>query len=276
VSGRDPTEAQRAAWTSQAAAWDRWADPLERMAARFNQPLADAAGVKPGERVLDLASGVGEPGLTLHRALQPGGRLVLSDLAEAMLRGAKRRFADRGLDAGFVVQDAQRLAFADASFDVVACRFGIMFFPEPVRALAEVGRVLRPGGRTGFLVWGPLADNPMFEITRAAIDMVLGPEDDPRDPFRHAEPGALAPAFAAAGLVDYAEQDLTFERKVRQGEPFWRSGLEMGGGGRIAGLPPATRDALEAEVVRRLEAFLEGGEYRLRSHIRILTANAPA
>jgi SAM-dependent methyltransferase len=276
MSDSDPTARQRAAWTEQAAAWDRWADPMERMAARFNQPLVDAAGVKPGDRVLDLASGVGEPGLTLHRALQPGGLLVLSDLAEAMLRGARRRFGDRGLGAGFVVQDAQRLSFADASFDVVTCRFGIMFFPEPARALAEVRRVLRPGGRTAFLVWGPLADNPMFEVTRAAIETVLGPDDDRRDPFGHAVSGALKAEFADAGLAGYAEQDLRFERKVKQGEPFWRSALEMSGGGRIATLSAARREALEAEVVQRLGAFLADGEYHLGSHIRILTARKPA
>jgi SAM-dependent methyltransferase len=267
---------QRAAWTDQAAAWDRWADRLERMAERFNQPLVEAAGATPGDRVLDLASGIGEPGLTLHKAIQPGGRLILSDLAPAMLQGALRRFRDRGLAAGFVVQDAQRLAFADTIFDLVTCRFGIMFFPEPRVALAEVCRVLVPGGRTAFLVWGPLADNPMFQVTRGAVEAVLGPGPDLRDPFRHAERGALKGDFLAAGLGDYAERELTFERHAKAGEPFWRAPLEMTGGGRIAGLDRETRAALETEVVRRLEPFREGDGYRLGSRIRVLMAAKPA
>ena len=266
---------QRAAWTDQAAAWDRWADRLERMAERFNQPLAEAAGARPGDRVLDLASGIGEPGLTLHKAIHPGGRLVLSDLAEAMLRGAVRRFRDRRLDAGFVVQDAQRLAFADGVFDLVTCRFGIMFFPEPGLALSEVRRVLVPGGRVAFLVWGALADNPMFQITRGAVEAVLGKDPSHRDPFRHAEPGVLAPGFVAAGLAGYAEKDLTFDRHVKAGEPFWRPSLEMTSGGRIATVGPEVQAAVEAEVVRRLEPYRSGDGYTLGSRIRILTARKP-
>ncbi len=265
---------QRAAWTEQATAWDRWADRLERMAERFNQPLVEAAGPKPGDRVLDLASGIGEPGLTLHKAIQPGGRLVLSDLVPEMLQGAVRRFRDRGLEAGFVVQDAQRLALADCSFDVVTCRFGIMFFPEPRLALAEVHRVLVAGGRAAFLVWGPLADNPMFQVTRGAVEAVLGPDPRQRDPFRHAEPGALRGDFATAGFVSYVEKDLTFERHAKAGEPFWRAPLDMTSGGRVAALEPAARAALEAEVIRRLEPFRQGDAYRLSSRIRLLTARS--
>ena len=267
---------QRAAWTGQATAWDRWADRLERMAERFNQPLVEAAGAKPGDRVLDLASGIGEPGLTLHKAIQPGGRLVLSDLVPEMLRGAVRRFRDRGLDAGFAVQDAQRLAFADCSFDLVTCRFGIMFFPEPRLALAEAFRVLVPGGRAAFMVWGTLADNPMFQVTRGAVEAVLGPDLRQRDPFRHAEPGALKADFLAAGFEDHAETDLTFERHAKAGEPFWRAPLDMTSGGRIAALDPAAKAALEAEVVRRLGPFREGDAYRLSSRIRLLTAQKPS
>lgn len=267
---------QHTTWTEQAAAWDRWADRTEKMAERFNQPLVEAAGAKPGDRVLDLASGVGEPGLTIHKAIQPGGRLILSDLAEAMLAGAARRFRDRSLDAGFVVQDAQRLALADASVDVVTCRFGIMFFPVPRVALAEAFRVLVPGGRAAFLVWGPIAGNPMFEVTRGAIDAVLGPAQPPFEPFRHAEPGVLAPDFAAAGFEGYAEKDLTFERLAKADEPFWRAPLEMTGGARLANLAQADRDRLDAEVRRRLEPYRSGDAYRLGAHIRILTAVKPA
>ena len=267
---------QRIAWTDQAAAWDRWADRLERMAERFNQPLVEAAGARPGERVLDLASGIGEPGLTIDKAIRPGGQLVLSDLAEAMLLGARRRFRDRCLGAGFVVQDAQRLAFADAVFDLVTCRFGIMFFPEPRLALREARRVLRPGGRVAFLVWGALADNPMFQVTRGAVEAVLGKDARHRDPFRHAAPGVLATDFAAAGFVDYAERDLTFERHAKAGEPFWRSSLEMTSGGRVANLAPERQAAIEAEVMKRLEPYRSGDGYKLGSRIRILTARNSA
>lgn len=274
-SGPGSVAEQSAAWAEQATAWDRWADRLERMAERFNQPLVEAAGARPGDRVLDLASGIGEPGLTLHKAIQPGGRLVLSDLVPTMLKGAVRRFRDRGLEAGFAVQDAQRLAFADGSFDLVTCRFGIMFFPEPRVALAEAHRVLVAGGRAAFLVWGPLADNPMFQITRGAVEAVLGPDLRQRDPFRHAEPEALKADFLSAGFKDYAERAVTFERHAKAGEPFWRAPLDMTSGGRVAALDGAARTALEAEVVRRLEPYHEGDGYRLGSRIHLITAQRP-
>lgn len=267
---------QRATWTDQAEAWDRWADRTEKMAERFNQPLAELAAAKPGDRVLDLASGVGEPGLTIAKAIQPGGRLILTDLVPEMLSGAARRFRARGIDAGFVVQDAQRLAIADRSVDLVTCRFGIMFFPEPRVALAEVFRVLVPGGRAAFVVWAGLADNPMFEVTRAAIDAVLGSQPPPFDPFRHAEPGVLAPDFAASGFTAYAEKELGFERHAKAGEPFWRAPLEMTGGSRLSALDEATRTRLDDEVLKRMAPYRDGDGYTLKTRIRILTAMRPS
>src|SRR5439155_5325472 len=117
------------------------------------------AGLWPGLDVLDLASGTGEPALTLAPLVLPGGTVTATDLLPEILAVAEEQAAQQGranLRCG--VADAGDLPFADASFDRVTCRFGVMFFPDVPRALREVCRVLRPGGRAAFTAWGPAAE----------------------------------------------------------------------------------------------------------------------
>ena len=108
---------------------------------------------------VDLASGPGEPAVTIARLVGPDGGVVATDLVEEMLAGARRRIADGVGNLEAQTADMQDLPFADGSFDRVTCRFGIMFAPEPARAFAEVRRVLRPGGKCAFMVWGPRAQH---------------------------------------------------------------------------------------------------------------------
>ncbi|MBI1773708.1 MAG: class I SAM-dependent methyltransferase [Proteobacteria bacterium] len=270
------TRRQRGLWSTTARAWTRWADRMEAMAERFNRPLVEAVRVNPGERALDLASGAGEPGITLARALGPEGEAVLTDLALPMLQGARRRADERGLaNIRFAVANAEALGFGEASFHAVTCRFGLMFFPRPVVALCESLRVLKPGGRAAYMVWGPRADNPMFEISEAALEEVLGPDPNPRDPFRFAAPGVVGEMFNEAGFAAVDEIEHRFERKAPLGEKFWQAGLEMGGGGRLENASDALLEALDQSVQRRLEPYRAADGYRLGAHIRIIVGRKP-
>lgn len=264
-------DAERARWSASAELWDRWADPMADLADKLNQPLLDAAAVRPGSVVLDLASGAGEPALSAARRAGAAGFVLGTDLVPAMLTGAVRRAAAVDPRPAFAAADMTVLPCGDGAFDAVTCRFGIMFVPDAPGALAEVRRVLKPGGRAAFMVWGPRADNALFAAVGGAVEDRLGP-----DPvhgigplFRYAAAGSLAAALTEAGFTGAAETALTPVRKAPRGQPFWRATLDMLFGARIAGLAPAERAALESDIVARFDAQAEGDTVPLPAHVRI-------
>lgn len=126
--------------------------------------LVDAAGIEPGHAVLDVACGTGVVARTAADRLSGGGSVVGLDLNEAMLTVARRLRPDLDWRRG----DAAELPFAAETFDVVLCQSGLMFFPDPVRALAEMRRVVRRGGTVAVQVWSGLdaqpAYRPFFDI----------------------------------------------------------------------------------------------------------------
>jgi demethylmenaquinone methyltransferase/2-methoxy-6-polyprenyl-1,4-benzoquinol methylase len=105
------------------------------------------ANVQPGMRVLDIAGGTGDLARAFARAVGPGGQVVLADINESMLRTGRDRLLDEGLAIATAVCDAERLPFADASFDLVSVAFGLRNMTHKEAALAEMARVLEPGGR---------------------------------------------------------------------------------------------------------------------------------
>lgn len=272
-------EAVRADWIARSGAWDRWADEMAKMADRFNEPLLDAAAIGPGQAVLDLASGAGEPALSIARRVGAAGRVVATDLVSEMLAGARRRAAAANLDnLAFEIADMEDLPFPDAEFDRVTCRFGLMFCPRPETALAEARRVLKPGGRASYLIWGPRDDTTMFAVFWQAIGKVVGPPEESFTftPFRFGEAGTLSALMRDAGFIGVDEIEHRFSAEVPSDVPFWRPQLDMGFAPLVEGLDSAQRGALEAAIVEGFEACREGERYRLAAHVRIGRGEAPA
>jgi ubiquinone/menaquinone biosynthesis C-methylase UbiE len=171
--------------------------------------LVDYADPKPGMQILDLASGTGEPAITLARRIGPEGRVTATDLSADLLEIAKTRAQANGLTNVVTRRaDAHELPFPDNSFDLATSRFGIMFFSDVERALRELKRVLRPEARACFLVWDTV-DQPyfrsMFGIVHKAIGGPYQLAEVP-NPFRFAEPDSLPSAMRSAGFRDVAEE----------------------------------------------------------------------
>jgi len=179
------------------------------MGKAVTEALVEYAQPKPGMRVLDLASGTGEPAISLAMRVGAQGQVVALDLSAELLEIARKRALERGLDNFSTQQaDAQALPFADNSFDLATCRFGVMFFRDAGVALGELRRVLRSGSRACFLAWGPF-DQPYWQSTMGVVHGHVGgpllPLGGP-DPFRFAAPGSLSAVLRSAGFRGVREE----------------------------------------------------------------------
>lgn len=162
--------------------------------------------------VLDLASGTGEPALSLAPRVGPGGSVTATDVIPEMVEIARENAAQQDItNLRFEQADAGALPFPDASFDRVTCRFGVMYFPDVPQALREVRRVLRPGGRAVFAVWGPLEQ---IDYLTSTLSVLLrhhpspppSPAPDAPHPLKFAQADTLSAALRAAGFANVREE----------------------------------------------------------------------
>jgi enediyne biosynthesis protein CalE5 len=248
------TKQQKAQWSAAAAGWERSADWFDRNSGDLAGWLCDAAGLKAGDMVLDLACGAGQPSATAAGRVRPNGRVTATDLSPEMVAVTARKAQRLGLDNLEALEmDMQALTFPDASFDAATCRFGLMFCPDPVKAASEIRRVLKPGARFATAVWDVPARNPFF----TAISSVLGefvpmPPPDPTAPgvFRLAPPGELERVLKAGGFSNVAVEARPILMTYASLDEYWRIQTDL-----AAPLRSALA-ALSADKVAELKAKL--------------------
>lgn len=165
--------------------------------------------------ILELAAGTGAATRKLADA-SPGARILATDISEGMLEYAKPKFTDRDA-VSFQTADAMALPFADASFDVIACQFGVMFFPDKTASYREALRILRPGGAYVFNSWGPIEANPFAEIAyeTGARFFTGEPPGFYRIPFGYYDAAVVQGELAAAGFADVRHEVVRLEKEVR-------------------------------------------------------------
>jgi SAM-dependent methyltransferase len=199
-------------WAERAAAWRRWHPILTEWWRSLTDLIVERADIRPGMAVLDLASGTGEPALTIAPLVGPEGSVTATDVIPEMVAIAADHAAEAGrTNMHFREADAEALPFADASFDRVTCRLGVMYFPEVPRALREVRRVLRPGGRAVFVTWGP---QEHIDYLTSTLGVLLryqdvpppAPAPDAPHPLRFARSGSLSAALRDAGFTEVREE----------------------------------------------------------------------
>jgi SAM-dependent methyltransferase len=176
------------------------------------EALVAYAAPQANMRILDLASGTGEPAITIATRIAPSGHVTAFDLSADLLAIAADRAGSRGLTNITVQQgDAQQLPFPDEQFDLATSRFGVMFFADTQRALRELLRVLKRGARACFAVWGP-KEQPYFDSTIGVVHRrVGGPllDSDGPDPFRFSRSRSLSKALRQSGFSSVQEETRT-------------------------------------------------------------------
>ncbi len=189
-------------WEEAAPGWVRRQQAIRELGAPVSHWMVEAIDPQPGQRVLELAAGLGETGLLAAELVAPVGGVILSDQAEAMLEGARARAMELALtNVEFQVWNAEWIDLPVASVDAVLCRWGYMLMADPLAALRETRRVLRPGGRLALAVWDDLRANPWALAPRLALierGLVQAPRGGP-DPSAGASAVEEAQHGAAAG-----------------------------------------------------------------------------
>ncbi len=205
----DPDEqrtASREMWEVAATAWGRRADRVRDWGMPVSAAMVDALALQPGQRVLELAAGPGDTGFLAAELIRPGGTLISSDGAEAMVEVARARAAESGIDnVEFRQLELEWIDLPTASVDAVLCRWGIMLTVDPEAAAQEARRVLKAGGRATFAVWDRPERNPWATIpSRALISLGHAEAPDPDAPgmFRLAGEGVLGDLLESAGFVE--------------------------------------------------------------------------
>ncbi|ENO80680.1 MULTISPECIES: methyltransferase domain-containing protein [unclassified Thauera] len=240
--------------------------------------LLDAAALAPGQRVLDLASG---PGLLARDAalrVAPAGTVLATDIAEGMLAEGARRCGEHAKAPCFAATDAEHLCLADASVDRVLAGLALFIFPQPERALAEMHRVLVPGGQIALSVWGTRETVPLIHRAQDTIARLLPPPKVARPSvFRYGKPEVLAQTLSAAGFINVDIRTCTFSCHFDSAEAYWQAFLHLAGGAAeaLGRLPQATQEALQAAVADELADHRcsdDRGGYLLQAHTLIATA----
>ena len=215
---------QRVTWAGLSASWEKWDSVIMDQLGPIGTAMIERLDVTEHQRHLDIASGTGEPGLSIARRAVKG-RVVLTDLTVQMLDIAARRAVTQGIgEIETKVCSADDLPFGDGEFDSVSVRFGYMFFPDMVKATAEFARVLRPGGRLCSSVWVKPEENPWTSVALEAIatEVVVAPPDaDGPNMYRCAAPGYVSALYESAGLRDVAEWDVPIELVTASPEQYW-------------------------------------------------------
>jgi SAM-dependent methyltransferase len=224
----DLKSAQRASWDSASAGWEAWQAAFESGAAVVTARLLDLAGVRPGQRVLDVATGQGEPALSAARVVGATGRVVGVDFSPAMIEVARRRAQGRG-NVDFIEADMESLRQPDGSFDVVLSRFGLMFAADHAGVLRALARVLVPGGVLAAAVWGPPATH-VLSFGPAALSERLGmsaPPPGAPGPFSMSDPRQVEQELRTAGFTDVSVSDGVVPFRFASVEDYLRFTREL-------------------------------------------------
>ena len=262
----------------QRQGWDRAAADYEALwqpqLAPAQAALLDSAALRPGERVLDVACGTGQVSFAAARAVGAAGHVSGVDLSGRMVEAAQALARAQGpAHVDFARMDAECLALGDGQFDAVLCALGLMYMPEPERALSEMARVLKPGGRAALAVWGERARcgwASLFEIVDAEVASDVCPLF-----FRLGQGDTLARLCSGAGFEVTTQRRLLTTLVHADADEACRAAF-VGGPVALAWshFDAATRERVCARYIESIEPYRDGRGYRIPAEFVVVGARS--
>jgi SAM-dependent methyltransferase len=255
----------RQQWDVAALAWDRWSPLLRQWLGEATEVMLDLAGVKSGSRVLDVAAGAGEQMLRAAERVGPGGYVLATDISPKILEFAAAQAQRAGhAHVETAELDGEDLAVAEASFDAVISRLGLIYFPDQQRALRSMKRALKPGGRAAAIVYSTPDRNGFFSIpvsvirARAALPPPLPGQPGP---FSLGGAGILDDAFTSAGFTQVRCRAIDAPVRLRSAAECVQFEQESFGAlhQMLASLDAAGKAAAWDEIAAKLTQFERNG-----------------
>jgi SAM-dependent methyltransferase len=257
-------ETTRRQWQNAAAAWHRWTPTLQAWLGPVTEAMLDLAKLQPGDRVLDLAAGAGEPSLSAAEKVGPSGHVLATDISSNILEFAAQTARERGLTNFEVrVMDGEKPDLADASFDAVLSRLGLIYFPDRQGALRAVHRVLKSGGRVVLAGFSTPDQNRFFSIPISIIRrraQLAPPAPGLPGPFSLGAPGVMEEMLRGAGFTEVTAQAVRTRLRLSSVTECVRFERESFGALQqmLASLPVAEQEAAWDEIEQELRVF--GGD----------------
>ncbi len=215
---------QRDQWDGAAAGWNKWSDFIDKHAGMVSDRLVEMAGIKEGDRVLDVACGYGEPSLTAARKVGPDGSVVATDISAEMLGFGRQRAAANGVEnIEFMHSDASSLDFPAESFDAALSRWGIIFEPDGEGAAEGVRGFLKPGGKFAISSWGPPERVPFLAIAmKTAMEKLDVPPPPPGTPGPLSRPTeeAIGGLLEGGGFLNVEVEEFDIDFNLDSAEQY--------------------------------------------------------
>jgi SAM-dependent methyltransferase len=230
-AAREHRVASLAHWEEAASGWVARQAVLRELSAPVSDWMIDAVDPQPGQRVLELAAGIGETGFLAAEMVAPVGGLITSDQADAMLDGARKRAGELGLtNVEFQVLNAEWIDLPVASVDAVLCRWGYMLMADPAAALVETRRVLRPEGHVALAIWDAVEHNPWALLPATELlerGLLEPPTPGAPGPFALGERQKVRDLLEGAGFDEVWVEPLDLLQRAASFDEFWETTLDI-------------------------------------------------
>ncbi|GMR07828.1 MAG: class I SAM-dependent methyltransferase [Gammaproteobacteria bacterium] len=273
-------ERERNNWTSVAEGWRRRDELLRKGAAPVTERMLELSGIASGSRLLDIASGTGEPAISAAQIVGKSGKVIGTDLVDEMLAVAREKAEKMNLgNIEFHCMDAEALDFPAASFDAVTIRWGLMFMPEPQACLAAAYKALEQDGRISLACWAAAEKNPFVGVPMKTLSKYMDiPVPAPGSPgiFAFSDPGRLQDVLAAAGFRNIILEEMAIDViEVDDGRAYWEAISDLAAPvmALVRQLEAAARSDYVDEVIKVADALKQGETLCMRGTTWIASAD---
>nr|WP_288837392.1 class I SAM-dependent methyltransferase [uncultured Flavobacterium sp.] len=248
-------------WQETADAWFRWSPTLNQWLGNATEKMLDMAGITTGYHVLDIAAGAGEQSITTAKKVGSSGEVLATDISSNILEYAQKMAEQNGCsNIKTKVMDGENLSLEDETFDAVISRVGLIYFPDQQRALKEMLRVLKPGGKVAAIVYSTPEKNKFFSIPVSIIRnraKLPPPLPGQPGPFSLGAEGIIEKAFEQAGFINVKSELVDSPLQLSSASECLRFEKESFGAlhQMMSNLSNAEREAVWDEIERELQAF---------------------